>query len=100
MTSESETQILRRVPEWFLRLKAFHAAGGTLYLCTAAEALGVVALGCLTAAIDGASGCAIAAAGLTASLGYIRKLKGDIRSNNGFDIAKRPTSNQQPGNTP
>lgn len=90
MIDESNTEILKRVPKWFLRWKAFHAAGGTLYLCTAAEAVGVIALAGLTAAIDGASGLAITAASVTASLGYVRKLKGDIRSRNGFAIKKSP----------
>jgi hypothetical protein len=88
MIDETSTQQLKRVPQWFLRLKAFHAAGGTLYACTAAEACGVIALAGLTAAIDGASGLAVAAAALTASLGYLRKLKGDIRSANGFKIKR------------
>ena len=90
MIEETQTEMLKRVPAWLLRWKAFHSAGGTLYLCTAAEAVGVVALAGLTAAIDGASGLAVVAASLTASLGYVRKLKGDIRSRNGFAIKKSP----------
>ena len=92
MISESQTEILKRVPTWLLRVKAFHAAGGTLYVCTAGEAICVVALAALTVALDGGSALAVIAASLTAALGYIRKLKGDIRSRNGFDLKQKPNA--------